>query len=223
MKNRGSVLILALWSLCLISVFAITISYGIRQKLTLGNRLQVREELSSLAYSAIAKAKAMLKEDNAMDPDTLGEEWGPSTASLKTLKLAGGTVTIGTAKQAGLIDEERKINLNKADVQSIRRIIQFSTGLSQSDAEALAYHIVDWRDGDSNYGSPEDGAEDKDYEDEKVPYSCKDALFEVFDELLLVKGMNRAIFDKLQPWTTVYGLGSVNINTASEEVLSRWV
>ena len=39
------------------------------------------------------------------------------------------------------------------------------------------------------------------------------------DEILLVKGMNKEIYDKLINFVTIYGDGAVNINTASKEVL----
>ena len=42
---------------------------------------------------------------------------------------------------------------------------------------------------------------------------------EVLDELLLVKGVTRDIFDKVKDRVTVYGTGQVNINTAGMRVL----
>ena len=218
--RKGSVLVLTLWSLSLLSVFVLTVGEGLRQKLTLWKRLEVADDLLSLAYSAVEKAKAVLKEDSGQDLDTLNEGWSLSTVKLNNFALANGQITIGSPDKPGLVDEERKINFNQADVKTIQRVLVSSANLSNSEAEELAYCIVDWRDSDSNYGHAEYGAEDKDYEDERVPYSCKDAPMEALEELLLVKGMNRDIFNRLKPWVTVYGSGSVNVNTAPEEILT---
>jgi hypothetical protein len=79
---------------------------------------------------------------------------------------------------------------------------------------------VDWRDADFGFGHPSYGAEDEYYTHLSQPYACKNAPFEVPDELLLVKGINREIFDKIKPFVTVFGAGPANINTASRETLA---
>ena len=43
--------------------------------------------------------------------------------------------------------------------------------------------------------------------------------FKVKEELLLVEGLTKDIFDKFKDYITVYGTGKVNINTAPKEVL----
>ena len=86
-------------------------------------------------------------------------------------------------------------------------------------AEDLAYCVIDWRDTDSAFEHPSYGAEEDYYNHLDTPYACKNAPFEVLDELRLVKGMNSAVFDKIKPSVTIYGNARVNVNTASKEVL----
>jgi type II secretory pathway component PulK len=202
-----------------LTVFALTVSVSMRQKLTLGKRLEIRENLSLLAMTGVEKAKAVLSQDVDKDVDTLIEEWAKFPGRLSRLNLVNGAVTYGDSQRAGLEDEGRKINLNKASPKIIKKLIQNLEDVTESDAEELAFCIVDWRDSDSAYAHPEYGAEDKDYEDLKLPYESKDAPFEILDELLLVKGLNRDIFNQIRPWVTVYGTGAVNVNTAPQEVL----
>ena len=42
---------------------------------------------------------------------------------------------------------------------------------------------------------------------------------ESLDELLLVNGMTKDIFERIKDYVTVWGSGMVNINTAGREVL----
>jgi hypothetical protein len=63
------------------------------------------------------------------------------------------------------------------------------------------------------------GAEDDYYEDLEMPYESKDHKFQSIEELLLVRGITRDLFEKVEPFVTVYGEGVVNINTAAREVL----
>ncbi|HEO63663.1 MAG TPA: hypothetical protein ENN78_00130, partial [Candidatus Omnitrophica bacterium] len=95
--------------------------------------------------------------------------------------------------------------------------------------------IIDWRDEDDFVYGEEDfgrarGAENAYYQGLVPPYSCKNKDFEILEELLLVKGVTHKLYygkDEdgkikyaLKDFLTVYGEGSVNINTAPEPVLS---
>jgi len=119
----------------------------------------------------------------------------------------------------GLQDEERKINLNTADVNVLKRLLEITAELGRRKAEELAYRIVDWRDNDSFFQHPQYGAEDSDYKSQKYSYEAKDSDFEVIEELLLIKDLNQEVFDKIKHFVTIYGDGKVNINTASKQAL----
>jgi len=53
----------------------------------------------------------------------------------------------------------------------------------------------------------------------KIARKCKNAPFEILEELLLVKGMTREIFEKVKEDVTVFGEGKININTVGKRVL----
>jgi general secretion pathway protein K len=89
--------------------------------------------------------------------------------------------------------------------------------VDDNDASVIAASIVDWRDPDDK--PLENGAETGYYTELEHPYSCKNADFQVLDELLQVRGMTTEIFGKMKGRLTVYGLGAVNINTADAAVL----
>lgn len=224
MDRKASVLILALWSICLLSVFAVILSYTIRQRISLVERLKELEELSLIAEAGIKKTIFyLLKTLPEETPSNARGIWGENPAFFKNMAIGEGICNIGYEMEKnfyyGLIDEERKININTADLRLLKNFFQVVLGFDGMLAQDLAASIIDWRDEDNMLSVPLGSAEDAYYRWEKYSYEAKDAPFQVLDELLLVKGMNQDIFNKIKDYFTIYSDGRININTASREVL----
>jgi general secretion pathway protein K len=226
--KRGSTLIIALWALFLLTVFAIQLGAIVRQKITLIHRMNDQNERFSIAEAGIKTAIVQLrKEDALFEADFLGERWNDQVDTFKDISVGKGAFTVsyehrdgGQSRTVyGLQDEESKINLNTASVDVIARLLEMVSGLAGSEAEELAYCIVDWRDNDSFFGHPQYGAEDSEYNHLRDPYESKDSAFEVMEELLLVHKMDQEVFDNIRHFVTIYGEGKININTAPGEVL----
>jgi len=225
---RGSILILVLWSLSLFTVFSISLGVAARQRATLLSRLETHENLYAIASSGIERGKIEIAEDLDEDLDTFLDLWTENPGAFREIAVGNGLFNVGyeyitpDGKQGfryGIEDAERKINLNKADSATLSRLFQIVVELGVDEAGDLAESIIDWRDKDSGLQHPDRGAEDDTYEDLSLPYEAKDSLLESPDELLLIKGMKRDIFDKIKAYTTLYGSGSVNINTTSKVTL----
>jgi type II secretory pathway component PulK len=216
--------------LCLLSTFAVVLGYGVRQKLGLVNTLEVRDKLHYVAKAGVKKAIAELKNTSVKTYDTFRDEWSNNPAAFSNISVGDGQASVSyeyfddNAKAArtlyGLIDEERKININKADPQTLERLFRIVLKMEEPEAQELSASIVDWRDSDEGSANASTGAEDSYYMNLQYPYEAKDADFEVLEELLLVKGMNDNVFEKVKDYITVYGDGKVNINTASASVLA---
>ena len=228
MQRQGSTLILAMWSLLLLTTFTIQLGVIVRQKITLVRRLDNRDSRYRIADAGVKYAITQLrKKDILLTADFLSEHWSDQQDLFDNQRVGKGNFTVsyhfhdGESSRImyGLQDEERKINLNKADVRVLTRLLKHVAGLGHNDAEKIAYSIIDWRDKDSFFQHPQYGAEDSEYRSQKYSYEAKDGDFEVIEELLLVHKMNQEIFDKIKPFVTVYGNGKININTVSKEVL----
>jgi type II secretory pathway component PulK len=205
--QQGSTLIIAVWALFLLTVFAVQLGTIVRQKVTVVHRLDQRDKLFHIADAGIKYAITQLrKEDALLDVDFLSERWSDQESLFKQKRVGQGNFQISyifhdgesSRTMYGLQDEERKINLNMANTQVLSRLLEHAAGLSHSDAEELAYCIIDWRDSDSFFQHPQYGAEDSDYKTEKFAYESKDSKYEVIEELLLVSGMNQEIYDKFK-------------------------
>ena len=228
-NHKGTILVIVLWTLCLLTIFAVHLGFGARQKIIMVGRLDTRDRLHFIAEAGIKRAILELKKkDKSSGFDALKDGWSNNVGIFKEIQVDRGRFTVGYEyldresgeyqARYGIIDEERKININKAKRGVIEHLFRI-LGLSEMKAQNLSASIVDWRDKDSELSTPLGSAEDGYYRNLVDPYEAKDADFEVLDELLLVKEMTVEIFDEIKDFITIYGGGKVNINTASESVL----
>ncbi|MBP2676120.1 MAG: type secretion system minor pseudopilin GspK [Deltaproteobacteria bacterium] len=169
-----------------------------------------------LAEAGTGALRIALREDaKANKYDTLDEYW---SRPAPPFDLGDGTVTIIVE------DEDRKINLNKlvgthGNAPDDMWLAVFRAFLEQRGIDAsLADAFVDWLDNDD---SPRvGGAESSYYMSLPRPYMAKNDLFDTLEEILLVRGVTREIYEKIRPFVTVTSSGKININTAPMEVLT---
>lgn len=226
--QKATVLIMALWSLSFLTVMVLTIGLGTRQKITMLQRLESRSQVHSVADAGVKKSISFLVHELERAGYVYTSESkrlrhnNPKMFSNQALgdhifSVFYGQDEVNEKSFYGVVDEERKININFADHTVLRRLFADVLEIDESEAGALAKAIYDWR----QFGeSQAQGFYSDDYYGNlEYPYSIKNDIFEVTSELLLVKGFNRAIYEKIEPFITVYGDGMININTASAVVL----
>jgi type II secretory pathway component PulK len=115
-----------------------------------------------------------------------------------------------------IVDEERKININKASPDILKRFLELAADVSSRQAAEISASIIDWRKAQDTQNKD---VKSLYYQDLNLQYPYKKKNFEVLEELLLVEAMTRDIFNKIKSRVTVYGSGEVNINTADKLVL----
>jgi general secretion pathway protein K len=98
-------------------------------------------------------------------------------------------------------DELGRIDLNQADQGLLMGLFR-SAGLSAADAGGLVDKILDWRD--ANPGRRLNGAKEADYRAAGYPQGPRNGAFQSVDELQLVMGMTREIYQRVEPAITVY-------------------
>ena len=226
--KRGSVLIAVLWSLFFLAALALVINISITPQLGLAAKLRDRVILRYLAKAGVQRAIIEIRADETEKYDALNESWSYNEGAFKEISLTDDgycsleyLVAAGEGEESekhyGLVDEERKININRASAGVLKQLFETAAEVFSQDAVDIADAIIDWRDEDDE--PSENGAESPYYEALENGYSCKNAPFEVLEELRLVKGVTQAVFDKIKDKATVYGRGFVNINTADALVL----
>lgn len=234
--NKGSILVAVLWSLFFLASLAMVISASIEPQLVLAARLRDRTVLRQWARAAVARAAIELRADETDGYDGYFDSWSHNEEAFKNMAMTdGGYFSLeyslpgeeGTEEETdeenegtryyGLMDEEGRININKVPANVLARLFELAAEMSSQEAADLADAIVDWRDEDDDPST--NGAENSYYEALDPSYACKNADFEVAEELFLVRDMTSDIFEKIEPYITVYGKGKININTADQMVL----
>jgi general secretion pathway protein K len=230
LSQRGAVLIFVLWVLSFLAVLAVHLAYNVRQKIFFMKRIESRSQTQHITEGCAKAAVALLIDDlqrNQYVYTPVSKAFRHNNPGrFASITVPGGNCEVSYPNEEGkasgeliygLVDEERKINVNTADKIVLIRIITDVLEADDHLAELLAEAIYDWRQsGDSEIKG---FSSDDYYVNLKNPYPKKSLPFELPDELLLVKGIDRAKYEKLRNYLTVYGTGQVNVNTAGKKVL----
>ena len=228
-KERGSVLIFAVWSIGLLSVFTVVIGRIAGSELMFGNWVKNRIILRGLTNAGIERTQFEIESDKFAAFDALNEGWASNKDAFKNRPLGeAGQFSVECREndsldpekppRYGACDESARVNLNHANEETLKNLFK-AVDLSLSDAKAteLAEAIVDWRDGDD--AAMTQGAEASYYKALPDPYEPRNGPLASVQELLMVRGIDEKIFKKVKPYITVYSRGPVNFNTAGLVVL----
>ncbi len=230
-NDRGMILILALWTLSLLTILAVSLAGGFHQRINLVARLEARNNIQLIATGGVKKAIALLNRELEKNSFVVSPELKSALYNndvmFQTIQIAEGLVDVdyqfwdgigsATLTRYGVVAEEGKINLNTVDMRTLKELIKYIFDWDDLAAGNLAASIIDWRE----YGENEAQGfySDDYYSNLKDPYPPKNASFELLDELLLVKGVSPEILEQLSRFVTIYGSGKVDINTAPRPVL----
>lgn len=223
-RQRGIALITAMLVVALASIAAtavlVSANNGIRRASTLidGERAWwYAQGLESFSRRVLAKDA---EKDAAVD--SLNEDWA---RPIDYLPVEQGAV------RGGIKDLQGRFNLNnlasaqpKKYQQQLLRLFQNIEGLDPAQAQPLSEAIADWIDANQTpFGAG--GAEDTDYMSLPQPYRAANQAMGSPTELLAIKGMTPATYQKLAPFVCTLPIGSskvatkINVNTAELPVL----
>ncbi len=237
--KKGVILIASLWMVAILAVFAVSIGRqsAISLKLTSYDIDKLKAYFIARAgiTRVLAEKKLEYKNNLSIGVDALSQPWANNKKLFDNHRFGDGSYTVGyeyplpggddsvPVTLYGLMDEESKININTVTDEIISNLLVYFD-IDEDDAMDIAGAIIDWRDVDNVVASSEDkllyGAENTYYQGLLPGYDCKNSDFDTIYELLLVKGVGPQILNTIKPYITVFGGGGVNINSASEPVLS---
>ncbi len=228
-NKNGTILITSLWIIAILSILAIGIGFRISLEARLSKYNMDRLKALYLAKAGVVKSQGLLSKDTKPDYDSIYEcgialsgEDDPDKIfmNVELSESAEGSFSVSYKEEdpaspgkmldyPGMMDEERKININTAPKEALEKL----PGIT----DEIASSIMDWRDTDD--ALQPNGAENSYYQSLEHPYVCKNGNFSAIEELLLVRGMDQTIFEGIKDYITIYGAGKFNINTAHREVL----
>lgn len=246
-KKGGSILIVTIWIVALLSLFALSVTthvrLAVRQERWAQDETFARQMLTTLAKRAVKQSRS----DEQPAFDALNEPWAaPFNADSNSLiQEFEGLSPAQRPFTASLSveDEAGKININLASEDLLIEAIRETD--AAGNAASLARAIIDWRDPDS------DGAAEGDMLNQERTYVPANEDFTHIEELSFVRDVTATVLsgedfnddgvldpneddgDVLPPQDnhdgllqvglrdlfTVYGNGEINVNGASEAVL----
>ena len=178
--RQGMALILILWVVTLVGLLVLWTGREVRTVVggAQGFSLAARDYL--LAYSGLQEALVRL---TLSDPEA---RWVPD-GTRKTLRIDGRRLEVSVEP------EHLRLNVNRAKEDALAGVLE-EVGLA---VDEVAQAILDFKDRD-NVPRPQ-GAEEEYYQGLTPPYRPVNRPFQVLEELLYVKGIDRDVLYRRQP------------------------
>jgi general secretion pathway protein K len=218
-KQQGVAIITALLIVAIATTISITISTRLQLDIRRTGNLIAQDQAQFYILAAEEWSQRILRQDKEDgNTDSLDENWA---TELPPLPVDGGTIQGTLTDLHSCININSLIKENALDETSRVRLAQLFKQL-KVDAN-LTQAIADWIDNDLETTNP-NGAEDGYYLNLDAPYHTANTALLSISELRLIKGFeDKKIYDKVSPHLCAYisnnGVGAINVNTASAEVL----
>ncbi len=239
--KEGSALLLALWTIGILSLLAFGLAFDAELQSKVSMLSRRRQKAEAIAQSGIVVAQMLLQKQGKIsgneDESQIGKDkWYGSAFKLsKGLPISGMRYALGEGEILLDIEPEPgRRNVNRLKDEDWERVLTVG-GIPMEYWEELIDSVNDWIDSDSNPNAK--GAE-KDYYEalEDNPRTPRNGPLDSVQELLLVKGFGKAVLyggvlnpedppevqisvSGIADLLTTYGDGKVNVNAADMRVL----
>jgi general secretion pathway protein K len=239
--NRGSGLIVAVWTIALLSILVLSFTFDVHLETKVLSVTRKRHQAEYLSMSGITIAEMLMDKQSGISggeaPEAVADDrWYQSALQLKRGKPVSGLVErLGEGYiRVDIEPEPGRRNVNKLTDEDWERILRVG-GVPEELWPVLVDSFNDWVDKDEL--ARQNGAESDDYYASLTPpYRTRNGPVDTVRELLLVKGFNetilsggvlnpdappehRRVLSGIQDMLTTYGDGKVNVNAAGVRVL----
>jgi len=212
MKPRpGFALLAALWLLVALSVASLALGVATRARRLAAANLSEHVRAAAAARAAVEQLRGRL--ERRLDAATSAplDPWRGADSLLVDTLAVGGARAIVRVHDVGTA-----LHLNRATEDDLRRFF-VALRVDAGDADRLAQAIADWRDPDDLHRAR--GAERDAYLTAGAPALPRNGPFQALPELLSVRGMTPALYERVRPYLTLLGSGQVNLNLSDRPVL----
>ncbi len=210
--SRGVALVAVIWVTSVLAIIATSVATSSKTETSLSRNRVENAQARALADAGVQRALlTLLSQHGARTKSDNGQSTNPTTGpglaliqGLQPLRRDGteyvwpfnsGSVRISVHLESG------KINLNAENEELLGGLLR-STGLTPTDVRSITDTVLDFRDPDSEQRTY--GRETAGYVALGLKYGAKNRNFEAVDELLLIPGVTRSLYQKIRPALTVY-------------------
>jgi len=225
-NERGVALVIVLWIFIFLFVAAFDFSLSVREEGMVTRRYAEEAEGYYLALGGFQERLYRLLSTQKTSAEA--RELGDSLEDEKAIVYGEWyEAALGNGfYRVRVVDEGGKVNLNRADEQSLRQVFT-NLNIEEPRLGILVDSILDWRDEDQLHRV--NGAEDDYYLSLPNPYPARNGPFDTPEDLLWVKGVTPALFYGLEEdgvrrvalrdlFTVDTRANRINLRTASAEV-----
>ena len=208
-KQQGIALLMAMMVVAIATVTAVSLVHEQSLSIRKTAHIQATERAMMYGLGLEDYARLILQKDSKdSKTDALDEDWA---IGIPVLPIDGGFLS------GSLSDAQSLVNINsllEKESEDQFRALCNNLDVSLDFIPALK----DWLDKDLETLDA-DGAEDDYYTGLEYSYRTGNRLMSDISELLLVKGMDREMYEKLKPFITALPVATaLNINTISAEI-----
>jgi general secretion pathway protein K len=197
LNQRGVALLVVLWIFIFLLVVAFDFSASVREEATAAHRYSDETQGYYIALAGFERGVyEFLQQSTGRDALATQKKADIFDGDWHEEALGGG------AFRVRWVDEGGKININRADEDTLRRIFT-NLGIEEPNKAILVDSIMDWRDPDDLHRAS--GAENDYYRSLTPPYTAKNGPFDTVEDLLWVRGMTPELF---------YGYGDAQADRA---------
>jgi len=224
--QRGVALIIVLWVIMVLSLLITGFAFRmhVESQVASFSRKELKAEMLARSGIEVARMQLILDQNSATNSgvDALNDAWATNAEFYVDHELGTGKFNVTVT------DEESKLPINILTQEQLKRLTE-ALGLDPSDGDVIVDSVLDWIDGDDMHRL--NGAESDYYQSLSPPYDCKNRALDRVDELLLIRGVTKEIYNGapatededarpgLRDVVTTTTSGQVNVNTASATVL----
>lgn len=186
LNQRGVALLVVLWIFIFLLVVAFDFSASVREEATAAHRYSDETQGYYIALAGFERGVyEFLQQSTARDALATQKKADIFDGDWHEEALGGG------AFRVRWVDEGGKININRADEETLRRVFT-NLGIEEPNKAILVDSIMDWRDPDDLHRTS--GAENEYYRSLTPSYTAKNGPFDTVEDLLWVRGMTPELF-----------------------------
>lgn len=222
-QRQGVILAAVFGFILLMAVFVVQFLGVVSQEMRRHGQRQGIDELRPLAFSVLQATKSVLAEFRELDAGL----FGPAQGWCNPMDWAEITWPEEVTVEVRITDENGKLAINELPKEALRTLFDYWEIDFERQNEMLD-SLEDWMDDDGpNYEL--NGAEADWYEDHDWPTVPPNGPLTTLDEIRNIRGWREAffdedgrplpLFDELTATVSVHSSGSLNLNTASNELL----
>lgn len=231
-NDKGFALMITIMIFCLIVPLTLQFNTTTEfQKVSAAN-LKFGTQLTCTARSGLQYALAVLYQDaRSTEYDSEVESWAETLTSGTDSDFGDAAFTVKIGDHSGRININRLVMQENPGEEQVFDAVQkdrltlllqsLDLDLEDDEIGDIINSIKDWIDRDNEITDEGGiGAESAYYQGLSRPCLCRNGPLPDLEELSLIKGIDKVIYDEMAKYLTIYGKGEININTAPNLVLA---